>query len=96
MEREPKNGPIPADAHGTRSELVPELVGDDRDVLELDRRGSGSSRRETHDDLRGGARIGHLAEDPGHPDLAWPVAFEDLAAGVALQLVVDHPAGSHR
>ena len=81
--RTPPSQPTP---DGARSELVPHLVGHDRDVLELDvvdprRR---PARRTSTSETSAGRRAAVL---PGHLEPARSLAVDDLAAGVALQLI---------
>src|SRR5215207_8692146 len=79
---ESEEGQVPADAHGSRTELLPHVVADGGDVLELQTGASVGILGEVHLDPTGVFPV-----LPGQRQVTGRLTGGDLPAGISLQLV---------
>ena len=69
VQREPQDAPVPADPDGARPELVPHLLGHDRDVLELEAGRPLVDLRQPDLDLGDVGRVGDARRRPTSPSV---------------------------
>src|SRR3954470_15007684 len=86
VQREPEHPTVPADAHRARPVARPQLLGRHGRVLQLQRRSQLAVAREPDLHLGDVGRAARLHRHPRHEEPVRPLARDDLAAGVPLEL----------